>query len=298
MWRCVLFDLGDTLVDNHPLDPTVRDQHIARVLEIWLRRRSMRSGDEFTPDERARMSEIGGGRLVKAVNDGLADVAARYWSEGREAPPGAVFSRLQGEIAAASGLVASRAELEELYVKARMSRQRPLPGAIELLKALRARGVKCGLVSNTAFSREPMDSYLHSQRLDRLLDVVVYSSEAGWRKPKAQVFQMALARLGLPAAGVAFVGDDPETDVAGAIGAGLAGLWYWGHHRAAEGASQAQVPPSAATTRGGSGSWPETSARPELAERVSTLLSRTGPGRLLGAAQNLAEVGEILLAGQ
>lgn len=292
MWRGVLFDLGDTLVDNHPLDPIVRDQHVARVLEIWLRRRSMRSGDEFTPDERARLAEIGGERLVKAINDGLADASERYWAEGREAPPGFVFSRLQGEIAAASGLVASRAELEEVYVKARMSRQRPLPGALELLQGLRSRGVRCGLVSNTAFSREPMDNYLHSQGLDQLLDVVVYSSEAGWRKPKSQVFGIALGRLGLRPADVAFVGDDPEADVAGAMGAGLAAVWFWGRHPAAEGA------PAMASASGIKGYWPDTSERPELGKRVAALMARTGPGRILGAAQTLGEAGEILLAGQ
>lgn len=40
-------------------------------------------------------------------------------------------------------------------------------------------------------------------------------------KPMSGIFELALSRLGLPAAEVLMVGDTPETDIAGALGAGL-----------------------------------------------------------------------------
>jgi len=293
MWRCVLFDLGDTLIDNHPMTPAERDDLIAKEFEVWLRRRSMRTADEFSPDERAQVAEIDASPLVQAVNEALAEVAAKHWVTGREAPPGEVFTRLQAEVAAASGLVASRAELEENYVRWRMSRQRVLPDVAELFAALHAAGIKRGLVSNTAFSREAMDAYLRVRGLADDLDAVVYSSEVGWRKPKPQIFRAALVRLEVSAAETAFVGDDVVADVGGAIGAGIAAIWAWGNHPVAGDAPEAVLQAEDGTEL--PGVWPDpahSDAVAALAEQAAELM-RTG--RLLGAARTLEQTGKLLL---
>ena len=244
----------------------------------------MRAGDEFTPDERARLAGVEGRRLVGAVNESLADAGQSYWREGREARRGEVFTRVQSELAAASGLVASRAELEEVYFKARMSRQRVLPGALDLLRALAHRGVKTGLVSNCVFSPEAVDGYLASRRLRGLFDVVVTSSQVGWRKPRPEPFQAAVGRLGLTPGDCAFVGDDWDADVGGALGAGLSALWFWGQHPSLE-----TVP---VDEPHGPGEWPRLADHPRLAADVAAV-----GGRLIGAARTLADVGALLGAG-
>lgn len=295
MWRFVLFDLGDTLVDNHPLTPEQRDELIAHEFEIWLRRRSMRTADEFSPDERARLSEVDGSPLVAAVNEGLAEQAAKFWPEGREIPAGEVFAKLQAEVAAATGLVASRAELEEVYVRARMARQRLLPGALELLSELRDAGVKCGLVSNTAFSRDAMDAFLRVRGLAGPLDVVTYSSEVGWRKPKPQIFRAALARLDATASETAFVGDDVAADLAGAVGAGIAAIWCWGNHPVAAAAGDLE---GAAIGDGLAGVWPDPEHSSTVADLVASAAALAGTGRLIGAARTLTQTGKLLLPGK
>ncbi len=290
MWRCVLFDLGDTLTDNHPCPPAQMDRLIARGFVVWLRRRSMRAGDEFTPDDRARLAEIGASRLVDAVNRALEDVRDKYWRDGLEAPPGTVFNRLQAEIAAASGLVASLSELEEVYLKERLSRQRLLPGAHELLLLLRNAGVKLGLVSNSVFSREPMYAHLRQLGIAELLSAVVYSSDIGYRKPNPKPFMTAMAQLGCAPNEAVFVGDAPEADLAGAVGAGLAAVWVWGRNEAAQALAQGPAL--------GPGTWPDMARVPELRLAIEKLIRPPGrksrPG-LVGAARQLHELGPLLV---
>ena len=57
--------------------------------------------------------------------------------------------------------------------------------------------------------------------LGGLVDDIVVSAEAGVAKPAPGIFELALRRLRCPARKALFVGDSPETDIAGAHGAGL-----------------------------------------------------------------------------
>lgn len=243
----------------------------------------MRAGDEFTPDDRAKLAAIGGARLVEAVNKGLDDVRERYWKQGLEAPPGTVFIRLQAELAAASGLVASLSELEEVYLKERNSRQRALPGAVELLAQLRARGIKVGVVSNSVFSREPMHAHLRQIGLTEHLDAVVYSSDVGSRKPQPKPYLAALAQMGCAPKNAVFVGDSPEADLAGAIGAGMPAIWLWGHNEAVGHLAAAAEPGPAP------GVWPDLSGLPELRSLIEGLATvGLAAGAAAGAASGMA----------
>jgi putative hydrolase of the HAD superfamily len=95
---------------------------------------------------------------------------------------------------------------------------RALPGATELLDALRARGLRTGVVSNFDTRLEPILSGL---ALRQRLDVVVLPIDAGVAKPDPAIFAFALERLGVPAEASLYVGDDPAHDIGGAHAAGL-----------------------------------------------------------------------------
>ena len=91
-------------------------------------------------------------------------------------------------------------------------------GCRETLAELRARGLTTGVVSN--FDRR-LPGLLAALALAPLLDDVVLPSDAGAEKPDPRIFQLALERLGTPAAASVFVGDSAERDVAGARAAGM-----------------------------------------------------------------------------
>lgn len=54
---------------------------------------------------------------------------------------------------------------------------------------------------------------------------VVTAVDAGAAKPAPEIFRYAVLRAGVTPAEVVHVGDHPEIDVAGAVGAGLATVW-------------------------------------------------------------------------
>ncbi len=92
-----------------------------------------------------------------------------------------------------------------------------LPTLTELGKRYRL-----GLVSNG-------NSYPERCGLDGVFCAVVFSQDHGIEKPDAELFRIALGRLGCAAGDVVHVGDSLENDVAGATGAGIRSVWLNRH---------------------------------------------------------------------
>jgi HAD superfamily hydrolase (TIGR01662 family) len=90
-----------------------------------------------------------------------------------------------------------------------------------LLDALRSRGLRLGLVSNTASPQWLMQPVLEQQGLVERLDAIVLSSEVGKRKPHPAIFERALEELGVQAEESLFVGDRVEADILGASRVGM-----------------------------------------------------------------------------
>jgi len=96
------------------------------------------------------------------------------------------------------------------------------PDAEPTLRALRGRGIKTGLLSNTLWTREHHQRILDRDGIGSLFDGSVFSSEIGWAKPHPQAFRASMASVGVSdPAGVVFVGDRPFDDIHGARGAGM-----------------------------------------------------------------------------
>jgi REG-2-like HAD superfamily hydrolase len=96
---------------------------------------------------------------------------------------------------------------------------RPIPGAHELLAALRARGTIVGVVSNW---HTALHGILAAHGLARHCDFVLTSAEAGRKKPHPEIFRTALTMAGLEAGRAAHVGDSLHDDAEGALAAGIA----------------------------------------------------------------------------
>lgn len=101
--------------------------------------------------------------------------------------------------------------------------------ALPTLAALRARGIAVGLVTNGRVDTQ--QGKVRRLGLEPYLDVTLISEREGLRKPDRRLFELALARLGVPAAQAWHVGDHPMADVTGAHAAGLIAVWryvpYW-----------------------------------------------------------------------
>jgi putative hydrolase of the HAD superfamily len=98
-----------------------------------------------------------------------------------------------------------------------------------LLETLRERGLKLGLVSNAIDPPDLLHRDLAELGVAERLDVAVFSSEVGRRKPDPLIFERALERLGVAPPQALMVGDRVATDIAGAKALGMKtcqALWF------------------------------------------------------------------------
>ena len=91
-----------------------------------------------------------------------------------------------------------------------------------VFEALRAEGIKVGILSNTIWPREWHRGFFERDGVLHLIDGDVYSSEIPWTKPDSRAFQAAMDAVGAsdPSRCV-YVGDRLFDDVWGAHNAGL-----------------------------------------------------------------------------
>ena len=96
------------------------------------------------------------------------------------------------------------------------------PAAVAVLRELRRRGIKVGVLSNTMWPRSAHERVFVRDEVLDLIDGAVYSSEIPWTKPHPEAFRAAMAAVGVddPAACV-FVADRPYDDIHGAKRAGM-----------------------------------------------------------------------------
>lgn len=209
MLGAVLFDWGDTLMDFR-YDP-----------------------DLVEAGHRAGLAALG--------RDGLpeAGAIAEHFRERYEPlfwAPGTIeeieYPGLVRELLGHFGIEVSDDELVR-YLEAEHTAWAPafVLGATThaLLDALRSRGLKLGLVSNAFDPPWILHRDLERQGLAERLDVAVFSSEVGRRKPDPAIFEAALEALAVRPEHAMFVGDRLVEDVRGAGRLGMAtvqALWF------------------------------------------------------------------------
>ena len=96
------------------------------------------------------------------------------------------------------------------------------PDVGPLFTALRERGIKVGVLSNTLWTRAYHEQVFARDGVLDLIDGAVYSSEIPYTKPHPESFHAAMRAVGVddPAACV-FVGDRPYDDISGAKAVGM-----------------------------------------------------------------------------
>jgi putative hydrolase of the HAD superfamily len=209
-FKGVLFDLWETLIVDHP--------ERSRPRRAW-RTEGVRSvlsayGFDIDYDEIALGLDTASRGLTQLHDRGIdIDATGRAHlfmdtldrATGRRAPREAAVDLLEVIAAMPLDLAPQLA-----------------PHAVETVCAIREEAMKTALVSNAGFTTAPnLRLLLDHYGLSELFDVLVFSDELEIAKPEPRIFKQALAGLGLRPAECAFVGDNPHTDISGALSAGL-----------------------------------------------------------------------------
>ncbi len=155
----------------------------------------------------------------------LVAVEADFWATTASHQRSATLADLLAGATAELGLDVAEALLEEAavhHLDAWTEHIRHDPDAAPTLGALRERGLRIGLLSNTHWPRAFHERFLERDGLAELIDARMYTSEMPHQKPHPSAFTTTLEALGVddPSTAV-FVGDRPWDDVVGAKRAGL-----------------------------------------------------------------------------
>ena len=127
-----------------------------------------------------------------------------------------ILSEIGGDVSAAPVLVADYVDGYNAYCRAP-------DDLFPTLERLRADGLRLGIVTN---GQVPIQEHtIAGLGLTHAFDAILISDAEGIRKPDPEIFRRALARLGVAAAEAAYVGDNPEADIAGARSAGMRTIW-------------------------------------------------------------------------
>lgn len=188
MIRAILFDLDDTLID-------FKGMKSAAISEAA--RAMVKAGLKITPAEAAR-------KLDKV-----------YWEVGIESDRAITeflkrLGKLDDKILAA-GING--------YLRAKLTNTRPVEGAVGIVKGLKKRGLKVGVVTDAP--RLKAYQRLNLMEMDGLFDVVVAFDDTGKKKPDEAPFKAALKALGVKPEEAVMVGDWYERDIEGAKKLGM-----------------------------------------------------------------------------
>jgi putative hydrolase of the HAD superfamily len=105
----------------------------------------------------------------------------------------------------------------------------PNPPMIELMRELKATGHRMAMLTNNVREWEPL--WRSMLPVDEIFEIVVDSGFVGARKPEAQIYEMTLERLGMPAAACLFV-DDVAHNCEGARRAGMNAVHFCDNEQA------------------------------------------------------------------
>jgi putative hydrolase of the HAD superfamily len=212
--RGVLFDMGGTLLYFSP--PGESWERMEKIGALGVYRHLIELKYVLPPEQEA---------LEVAWN-----YARNLWGDLNSYPAKDLKLGYQmGLLAGQWGISGLAADLTEALALAYMNAVRiyvrPLEGAVETLRALRERGLRVGLISNTMW---PGASHLPDLELHGLIDYLeclIFSGDVEAWKPNKEIFQLGLSEFDLAPDEAVYVGDSMYFDIWGAQQAGMRGVW-------------------------------------------------------------------------
>jgi len=168
-------------------------------------------------------------RTVRAIATALGlDVAAfeRAWdATSVDRQTGAFPGGIPENVRAAAAAIGAEPPQEDAVLDALGPRRamydrwfHPRDGALETLTELRTRDYPVGLISMCAPDTPAM---WRATPLAPLVDVAIFSSETGLRKPDAEIYLLACERLGVAPDRVLYCGDGSYGELSGAARVGM-----------------------------------------------------------------------------
>jgi haloacid dehalogenase superfamily, subfamily IA, variant 3 with third motif having DD or ED len=191
--EAVIFDWGGTLTPWNSRDPHDGWRAYAGAAHPDDAQRAAAAAQALVTAEGARWASVREEHRAFTIAEVLADAAADHDDE-------------------------AAAAYREFWTKVSHTD----PEAAPMLTALRARGLRLGVLSSTAWPAALHEEWLRRDGVLDLLDACVWSSDLPFTKPHLSAFHAVLDAVGAtdPARCV-YVGDRPYDDISGAKAVGM-----------------------------------------------------------------------------
>lgn len=167
-----------------------------------------------------------GAKLKQAFDNAMAARQAKA-GQSYECFPDIPFEQVMAELFRAKGVEKNADEMginaAQLFRILSIDYIKLYPHVLETLAALREKGYRLWLLSNA--QRIFTEYELRHLGLGEQLDGIYISSDYGCRKPDVRFFQALIDEQKLDSAKCLMIGNDRETDIAGAKAAGLDTLY-------------------------------------------------------------------------
>jgi len=202
MYKAIFIDIDDTLLDYIPCCREAFDKAIGE-----LKIKNYETKIPQTEDELFPLFFAISGRLFSEAKHGLHTIAE-------------VMDLYPAEFCERAGYAPEAVDPFKHAFRAAWGTTHTLvPGAKELLEALRAKGYRLFAASNS-FGHLQRSRLEHAGILPYFEDTFI-SMDIGYDKPDIRFYQEALRRCGLQPSEVLMIGDSMTTDVLGAQAAGM-----------------------------------------------------------------------------
>jgi putative hydrolase of the HAD superfamily len=191
---CVLFDLDNTLTD--------RAASIRQFSWLFLRDFRHALNESITLEDVHQVIEQGDG--------------------GGYRPKETMFQEIQTNLSWRD--CPTQIEIADYWYRVSAQSMQLRPDVHSTLVELQRRGLRLGIITNgkTAVQNATIDA----TNLRDYFSVIIISEASGFRKPDPQIFHLALSALNTRPENAIYVGDHPQSDVEGALNAGLQAVWF------------------------------------------------------------------------
>ena len=206
-YRDLIFDLYGTLVDIHTEETRYVWEHTALYFGFY--------GARYTPEE-----------LENAFRDAMKKREAAA-GQSYECFPDIPFEQVMAQLFREKGVEENADALgvhaAQLFRILSIDYLKLYPGVVEALAFLREKGHRLWLLSN---AQQVFTAYeLRHLGLGDQLDGIYLSSDFQCRKPDLRFYRALLEEQKLDVANCLMIGNDRNTDIAGAMAAGMATLY-------------------------------------------------------------------------
>lgn len=96
--------------------------------------------------------------------------------------------------------------------------------SLPTLQILKDQGYRLGLISNASYSRDVMNQ-LEKNSLTPYFEQILVSADVGFRKPHANIFNLALSYFQVEPAETVMIGDTLNADIIGSRRMGMRNIW-------------------------------------------------------------------------